>query len=91
MDAVPVSMASWMKEVPDPDFWKDEDPTEPDYCRNFANYLRALYPSGSIPIADLESGKMPNPSSFQRSLAFEARRRQGWQRPSRARRKQVSA
>ncbi len=64
----------WLESLGDDDFWKEGG--RPDYKGIQFLWAASLYPSGSMPILAFMDQCWPNPSSFQRWIAKEARRRE---------------
>lgn len=73
-------LRDWIQDVPDTVFWRADAGDTPAYNRIFAHLLRELVPgAGAISVASFESGNVPNLSTFQRTVAREARRRRGFE------------
>lgn len=69
------TLSEWVQSVPDSTFWKDQPGGAADHRNVFTLYFRQKYPAGMIPVGDIETGRIPNPSTFQRTVAKEASRR----------------
>lgn len=69
------SLTERLQTVPDSTFGRDAALDVPDYRATLAYLLQERFPQGSVPIEAFLSDNTPNPSSFQRAVALEARRR----------------
>lgn len=63
----------WLSSLEDGLFWTED--RRPDYKGILFLWAANLYPDGTMPIGDIVSPWWPNPSSFQRWVSKEARRR----------------
>lgn len=64
---------TWLTKVPDGFFFTQDG--KPDYRVVLTLYLVTLYPSGKIPSKLFLSPDFPSPTTIQRSIAIEAKRR----------------
>lgn len=66
-------MVLMLAQMPDPLFWADVEGGKPDYKGLLIQVLTEL--TGASLITELTPSDIPNPSSFQRAVAREARNR----------------
>ncbi len=69
---------SFLSKIPDREFWLDHRGGKPDYPGLWLGVMNALNEKKEILISELTRESIPNPSSFQRAVAREAKfRRRG--------------
>lgn len=68
-------IAEFLEEVPDVDFWIDIQGGRPDYPGLFINILKISLADPRTQVVHLKKSQIPNPSSFQRAVAKEAKAR----------------
>lgn len=67
-----LSFTRWLKTLPDEKMFYNG---VTDYRGLFVGYLEYLYPKGSVPVRHFYGKEIPSPSTVQRSIALEAKRR----------------
>lgn len=75
MTTVKQEIAEKLRSMPDPVFWAEDPKWKPNYRGILCHMLKDIYPNGIVPVEAFADEKTPNPATFQRSVAREAKRR----------------